>query len=193
LVTAARPRAPRHAYLREATAAIHAEVERAVDAAGYFADVGRYGVYLRRLHLFHGQLAAAERVVGDASRAYWRVDEHLAWLTQDLAALGLAPFGAPLPRVRGPNLRDPTASLGALYVVVGSALGSRILVKQARAILPAAAGGDRYLSALAETTDWPGFLGVLERAEISSEARLGQGAIAAFESVLDAFTVRIPA
>jgi len=191
LVQDQRARARRHAYLRDATAGVHAEVERVVDAAGFFADVARYGEYLRRMRTFHRQFEDVHLVASPAARAHWRAGEHVAWLGEDLAALGITVQAAD-PPFRRARVSDRTAALGALYVVVGSALGARLLVGHARALVPAGRG-DGYLSRLATTTDWPAFLELLEREEISSEERLGDGAIGAFESILDVLGDRPPA
>lgn len=96
------------------------------------------------------------------------------------------------PRLRRPAIDDATTALGALYVVVGASLGARVLVQQAAALSLPAEGGNAYLQALATSTDWPAFRELLESEPISSEARLGEGANAAFESILEALTATMP-
>jgi len=184
-------RRPRHAFLRETTARLHAAVEHEVDQAAFFGSLSSYGSYLVRLLLFHEQLDGVESVANVVTHPHWQVDRRRALLTADLTALGVDRASVS-PRIRRPAIDDATTALGALYVVVGASLGARVLVQQAAALSLPAEGGNAYLKALATSTDWPAFRELLENEPISSEARLGEGANAAFESILEALTATMP-
>ncbi len=183
-------RRPRHAFLRQTTERLHAAVEHEVDRAAYFGTLPSYGSYLLRLRLFHEQLDGVERVASAATHPHWQVERRLALLAEDLTALGIDRASVSAV-VRRPAIGDATMALGALYVVVGASLGARVLVQQAAALSLPTTGGGAYLHALATSTDWPAFLELLESEPIVSEKRLGEGANAAFESILEALTAPI--
>ncbi len=186
-------RGPRHAFLRQATASLHAEVEAVVERAKMFDSVERYGDYLRRLTVFHERLLPLQGIASPATLPHWQhVRGHVAALAEDLASLSLHP---PTTRSSVVVASSPTTALGALYVVVGSSLGARVLVRRAGTMLSSTAGrascATAYLAAQASSNEWPAFLRVLESEPITTPAELAAGANGAFACMLDVLTLRL--
>jgi heme oxygenase len=179
-------RRDRHAFLRQATKAAHEDLERAVASAGFFDAAGAYGDYLRRLRLFHSTVHKCFGAAGLDGLRRWHVKDHATWLDEDITALGLGSLPEEAASLfRKPIYETAAARLGALYVLLGSGRGARVLVKRVEALGLPGAKGRTYLTQLSRTSDWPGFLDVLEKAPLSGEAPLASGAVATFESVLD--------
>jgi heme oxygenase len=179
-------RRPRHAFLRNITAEAHEKLELAMEAAGFFNSLPAYGSYLRRLRLFHKTFEDCFTGPRLALLQNWRIRDHAAWLDEDIAALDLSPLpGNTAYQLRRPQLQDHTSALGALYVMLGATLGSRLLVKQLEALHLPPGKGRTYLTSLSGSSDWPAFLTALEEDAGICEAALGQGAVSTFESVLD--------
>lgn len=184
----------RHTRLKTGTAAIHATLERVVDAAGYFERPERYRHYLSRMLAFHRALDEAVPC-GDADPlARWGISEHATWLATDLCELGGAlqhGDGATMQDLA--RLRDPDRQIGALYVLVGSGLGACVLARRvARLALPAGRGRS-YLDGLCRTTSWPAFLAFLETAPVSCEDAVLTGANLTFAAILDTLSCAVPA
>lgn len=141
--------------LRTATRSAHARVDGVL--AGGIADLPDYARYLRGMHAF---VASAESALRDgAAPDAWDVPAWLDWLRADLDALGLAPLAPEAMRIDG-----PAQSLGVLYVLEGSALGARVLLRDAQSLgLPAV----RFLRSHADGESgerWPRFLIFLQQA-----------------------------
>lgn len=173
----------RHAELRRTTSAIHQELDGIVDREDFFGSVDRYGAYLARLLLFHGRVEPVIAGSDDPVVGEWLHGDRVGWLAADLSDLGREPLpvGAAAPGAV-PSLPGSAARLGALYVIVGSSLGARMLVRRlARLDLPAG-GAARYLSGLGAFDRWKAFLAHLEAAPIDAEGDLLAGALATFES-----------
>ncbi|MEQ1717056.1 MAG: biliverdin-producing heme oxygenase [Hyphomicrobium sp.] len=201
-------RAPgsRHMVLRACTAGIHRDLDQAVEAAGYFDSLPRYAEYIAALHLFHrrfdaeiagggaGLDSSAGAALGGIWSKRWRLGERTGWLATDLAALGQRErSGAEMPKTGTPQIGTPqigglqitgaSALLGALYVLIGSELGARLLVRRAHAIGLPPAGGATYLEGLAASPNWPQFLSVLEAAPDIDIDRMCESAVATFASI----------
>lgn len=173
-------RRSRHALLRSATAELHDDLERAVDAAGYFSSPAAYGRYLQRLEQLHRTLA--ERATGAVRLAFFEFgfQDRISWLREDLRQLGLAPLPARTD-ASGPAISgERSAAAGCLYVILGAALGARFLLRRAESLALQDGAGTTYLSALASARDWPRFLDGLEADEGIDASLLVAGAVATF-------------
>lgn len=156
--------------LREATAAAHARVDASAGSA--FTTLAAYGAFLRSMHAFLRHARAALGADGA-----W-LDEHVEALAADLDDLGAAP--EPLePRIAG--VTGP-AALGWRYVVAGSALGARVLVRRALALGVDAHRGARYLTLAATGEPWARLLADLEAGPVDPHVEA-----AACAAALDAF------
>jgi len=164
--------------LRDATAAAHARIDSQVGDA--VADVSGYAAFLRGMH---GFVRHARQVLGDA-------DDLVACeqaLADDLAVLGHAPVDVDLD---GAATRE-MARLGWRYVIAGSSLGARLLLRRAQALGFDEARGARYLALHARGDAWRTLLSTLEslRLNAADEADACEGANDAFlcvEHCLDA-------
>lgn len=185
-------RGVRHEMLRDVTAGPHAFAETIVEGAGYFSGPGGFGDYLRRMHLFYLAVAdgAAPEMRGHLRR--WRIPDRIDWLMRDLADLGVAPVPRHPQITLRPALSNDTQMLGALYVMVGSTLGSRVLVRKASSIGLPPGLGLTYLSSMAADKSWPLFLQHLEREPITSIEDLAAGALVTFESVAEHLSKVVP-
>ena len=125
--------------LRDATAAQHAQVDSAFpDGLG---TPQAYARYLRGMHRFALEF---ERATGHTPR-------HSRWLAQDLAAVGLAPLPVLQPQ---PPVHDADAATGWEYVMAGSSLGARYLVRAVRRLGHSAEHGARFLECHGTSDDW---------------------------------------
>ena len=151
---------PAHARLRAATAAGHARVD------GCFPDGLRdaedYRRYLRGMAALLAALAAADAELADAFIA------QRGRLAQDMQATGTTAMPAPTASVLAGN----AGRLGARYVVEGSALGARVLLRQAQALGHGPAHGASFLAYHAERgrTHWPRLLQALAACDADGAA-----------------------
>ncbi len=148
-----RHQATRRFALRDRTTESHAALDAAV---GSLADPHAYARYLRGLLAFRGP---AERALAGAG---WQPAPIAALIAADMADLGVAPVAEV---VLAPPA-DGSGALGLAYVLEGSALGARLLHRQALALGLDGDRGARHLAAqTADLAGWHGFLGTLEAAE----------------------------
>lgn len=188
----------RHAVLKSATEAAHAELDAFTMRAGYFDDASRFVAYLHRMAYFHNVYARVTHT-SDAHgwRAMWQVDRHGAWIAEDLRTFGGFAGVAPLLTApsRDANL-DPAVEvltalrpkctswlLGSLYVLAGSTLGARMLHKLTVARALPTAAGSSYLMNVGSSMSWQQFLQFMETAAIDSEELMIEGALATFAGV----------
>lgn len=183
--TSRRPQvtSPRHA-LRERTAGTHAALDLRI---GPLDTLDRYARYLRGMHAFRAPLE--EALAGTALPGWfagWRPLALGPALTADLADLGL---GAGVPAAAAPpGVEESSTLLGVLYVLEGSALGARLLIRQARALGLSAQHGARHLALqTADTRSWRAFLALLERHPAIDLERAVGAATATFALAHDAF------
>ena len=177
---------PRRAILREATAERHRRVDLLLENANTFGDLIAYCDHLRHMHLFHRNFN--EKLITDFFNVpgHWQVGERVDWLAQDLRALGLAPLPSmDAVATRAPTFSNAGEALGALYVLIGSALGAAVLVKRLDAMGVTPDRGGMYLSALASSRLWPEFLAALETADLASDEDLVAGATKTFDFLID--------
>lgn len=162
-------------FLRAGTADLHARVD-ACFAEGLTSHLA-YGRYLVGMHRF----AADHEVVVDA------LPRLSFWLAADLQQLRLTPL--PPSGYRG-RAADPEERLGWDYVMAGSSLGARYLVRGAQALGHGEDAGARFLTRHAASSDWAR---VLERLDAHGDCaqatrqRLLQGARDAFGLVESCF------
>lgn len=171
--------------LRAATAELHARVDARLSGA-FERDRAAYGMFLTSLAEGLLPLEDALEAAGvDALLADWPQRRRGPDLRDDLADLGLA---VPGPRRSG-RFDGEARLLGALYVLEGSRLGSRLLLRRALANDdPVVRRATRYL-ARGEARDlWPAFLARLEAspAVAAAPADAVAGARDAFASFLPA-------
>jgi len=161
-----------HARLRECTADLHARVDGLFPRG--LADATTYRRYLLGMHRFASD---HETVIG-------ALPLHSARLARDLQAVSLPPL-AP-DGLRRP-LRDPATRLGWDYVMAGSGLGARRLVRDARRLGHDAGNGAAFLEAHAASDEWPALLERLEAFDgapgAASAQRTIEGARQAFALV----------
>ncbi len=150
--------APRlRARLRDATTDAHARVDGLL--MGGFGDARGYRAYLAGMHAFVNAVLPSVRA--QTAALDWRLPDWNASLRQDLAhaRADALPGVAPLAEC------DRAQALGTLYVLEGSALGARLLVRQAQALGYDRARGAAFLHEHADGDDrqrWPRFLALLE-------------------------------
>jgi len=146
--------------LRNATAGTHARLDALVEAQSFTRRAG----YESFLTASAQALSAAEHMLEASGVAAlvpdWPSRRRMPALEADLAGLGVR-LPAPLETPAAPYGRD--AMLGALYVLEGSRLGARVLLKRAQdSADPAIAANTRYLSHGAGARLWQTFLETLE-------------------------------
>lgn len=164
------PRSVRQ-QLREATHPAHARVDALLRDG--LADAPTYAGYLAGMHGFLGAVREALPDVG----------ADLLRLRDDLATVGVAP--PPLP----PPVRvAPAERLAWRYVVDGSALGARVLLRQATALGHDALHGATFLAHHAAGDAWDATCRALDALPLDASHRLALCAAAdrAFASAYDA-------
>lgn len=164
-----------HARLRSATAHLHAGVD------GLFVDgldsEPRYRRYVLGMHRF---AADYEIAVGAAPR-------HSAWLAGDLAHLALLPLPAGGLQRRASGA---AARLGWRYVMAGSSMGARQLLRDARRLGYDAGRGASFLAQHAASDEWASLRECLQGLDASDEVQMTgaeAGACAAFALVRTCF------
>jgi heme oxygenase len=168
--------------LRAGTREAHASIEAVPALARLVApDLTRdeYVAILRHMHAFLAHIEpaivtvletlpdAAALLDGTRPRA----------LAADLAWFGVAAIAAP-PL---PALDDPAAALGALYVIVGSGLGGRVIARHLADSLGVAAGSGASfydgLTAEAARRQWYCLTALLDRADLLEQLFVAPGAV----------------
>ncbi|HZY68975.1 MAG TPA: biliverdin-producing heme oxygenase [Devosia sp.] len=174
----------RRFLLRQRTAAAHAAVDAAV---GSFTDLGSYRAYLRALYAFRAPIEAQIGWAWPGSASGWIPSTICDFILEDMGELGMSQdvAGEASAPLEGDEL------LGALYVLEGSTLGARILLRRAEALGLSATYGARHLNHLAGNIDgWRGFLSLLEQAEPFDLERAVEASLAAFDAAQVAFQAR---
>ena len=152
--------APAHARLREATGIDHARVDACFPNG--LQDAASYRRYLGGMQRLLHALADAD---ADIAREF---APHRRHIEADLRGLGMRP-AAPAGRI-DIALDGDDARLGARYVIEGSALGARILQRQAHALGYDASGGAGFLAYHVQrgTTHWPRLMQALAQHDPAS-------------------------
>lgn len=168
-----------HDSLRRATRDDHGRVDAHFPRG--LPDAPTYRIYLRGMHRFVADMAAALRIApepGDEALLARCGAAHAALAADlsDVQADPVPPAGA-LPAVGKGATR-----LGWEYVLAGSAMGARILGRDAARLGHCAQGGARFLAVHAAAPGWPEVLGRIEATggDPAGAAALHEGATAAF-------------
>ncbi len=162
--------------LRERTTDAHASLDATV---GPLADADAYARYLRGLHAFR---VPAERALATAR---WSPAPLAALIAADMADLGVTPRA----EVALAAPQGASGELGLAYVLEGSALGARLLHRQALALGLEADRGARHLAEQTRDLDgWRAFLAALEAVDPFDLERAVAAAAAGFAAAERAFT-----
>lgn len=160
--------------------------ERLDALVGHFGDRRSYARYVTGMAVFRG---AIERKLANVSYppsfGAWRPGAILPALLQDLA--DLAVVEPPVAdRIDVPT--DEAGLLGTLYVLEGSSLGARVLVRRAAALGFNAEHGARHLAAqTARPASWTEFVALLDGMASDEIERAAQAARMTFAAAIDAF------
>lgn len=180
------PSLPLRDKLRQATDAAH----RSLDAQFGRFDLTSLGGYRRFLSASAAALLPLEAALGDAGvariMADWPRRSRRAAILSDLARLD-----ALLPPLCDVPALSRTHALGVLYVLEGSRLGAKFLLRALEGCRdPVIAGATSYLAHGAGERLWPTFLEALERQSVTpdAEADVIAGAQLAFATFRDAAT-----
>lgn len=168
-------------FLREETSTLHRELDAIVGLFSSRDDYARFlqGTFRHRAPV-ESALLDVTATLGLSSPSRSLVPE----LKKDLADLAL-----PLPAATPFHLSNDMASvLGAAYVLEGSALGARVLVKGVDALGFGPEFGARYLSAQANSLDsWRALLAKLDRLDRQEWDAAARSARAVFTHAIQAF------
>ena len=171
----------RRFWLREKTAAAHRDLEGVVGALDTIPSYTHYveGLYRGRqpVETWLQSLAWPDFFED------WRPIAIGAALERDLADLD-----RPLPPLDPFTPPDATVSdlLGVLYVLEGSSLGARVVLRRAMALGLDAGFGARHLARQASDGGWPHFVKLLDAAPALDLERTGRAAVATFDAMLQA-------
>ncbi|MCD9027792.1 biliverdin-producing heme oxygenase [Luteimonas sp. BDR2-5] len=161
--------------LREATAQAHARID-----ARFARGLGEAGAYPRYLVGMH-------RFAIDFETATGRPPRQSAWLARDLVALALSPLPATQARAA---IDDAGERTGWDYVMAGSSLGARRLLRDVRALGHTRESGACFLAQHAHSDDWPTVqqrLAGFDSGDARQLAALTRGALDAFAAVAACF------
>ncbi|BCB17618.1 biliverdin-producing heme oxygenase [Bosea sp. ANAM02] len=168
-------------FLRDETSELHRELDAIV---GGFSDRTSYARFLLGTFRHRAPVETALLRTAAAQVSAWRPRRLLPELEADLTDLDL-----PHPLVDPFHLsNDIAAFLGAAYVLEGSALGARMLVRGVDVLGFGPGFAARYLSAQAESLEsWRALLVVLEGLDRPAWDAAAQAARAVFLHAIQAF------
>lgn len=166
--------------LRTRTADLHARLD------------SRFPQGLTSPEAYAGYLVGMHRFASDYEVMVGQLPRHSFWLARDLQHVGLLPI--PPSGVCTP-ITDPDERLGWHYVMAGSSMGARALVRQARALGHRDDAGACFLAAHAASADWSEVLARLDASPSVDDAaalRTERGARAAFQHACLCFELSFP-
>lgn len=169
--------------LKAATDAAHTRVEDVIRTAGLFDSIAGFRRYLAATWTLRIRLERQLDVSGAGELwPLWPTRRVADLVARDLADLGGSPGDLP----RGPMRILPQPELLAtLYVLEGSSLGARVLVKSVAELGLSASHGARHLYAQAgDAASWRSFVALLESAP---KAPCHATARAVFDRFADAY------
>jgi heme oxygenase len=185
------------ATLRARTASLHARVEQRLGLPDAIADQQDYGRWLARLFGLYEPLERSFRAFDEWGRLGLALDRrnHCARLACDLSALGIDQQDIPrAPPAMLPQLPTFPHALGALYVLEGSTLGGRIILRDLEARLgPVIADATCFLRGRGTETGpmWQSFRAALDHfgdAQPRLQQDVAAGAERTFSAILAWFT-----
>lgn len=172
--------------LKEATVAQHRAVEHALDLMREEVTLTDYSRYLTRMFGVHAPFEAGLARMPQLRALVPDLEQRskTPLLLRDLQALGLrATVHAPLPPLLG-----TARALGALYVLEGSTLGGKIILRHLEKVLGARiASAHAYLAAYGAEVGpmWKRFSRMLDSSLHIDEAELVAGATEMFACIGD--------
>lgn len=180
------PMSARRRFLHERTGPIHRQLDECV---GTFSDIPAYLRYIRGMLAFRRPIEtqlASTRLPAEfgAFAPNYLADA----LGRDIAALGASPDVATASG--GQSLPDLSADglLGTLYVLEGSTLGARLLVRRAAALgLGPGNGAEHLQQQSSDLGNWNAFAALLDSATEVDDETMAQAALATFAHALNAF------
>jgi len=169
--------------LRDLTRAHHAQLDAEV---GSLDDHDSYVRYLIGMAAFREAIEPQlRRAAYPVEFGGWRPTLISAELLGDMRDLGV---GNPAPEIAHPIAPSLSALMGVLYVVEGSTLGARVLVKRARQLHFGAAHGARHLHAqLSNPESWIVFQQILQEIEPFDVDVAAKSACDTFHTAYQAF------
>jgi heme oxygenase len=169
----------------------HAAHERLDAAVGAFSTLEDYRSYIACLSSFRAAMDEALRHISWPAGWHWQPTPVGAALREDAEDLGLTATDFGCVSARGKkdmDLSDPSALLGALYVLEGSTLGARLLKQRAAALGLDAAFGARHLALMSkDIAQWQSFLVLLDSAQDFNIDRAAASANSVFAIALRCF------
>jgi heme oxygenase len=183
---------PLAARLKVSVASLHDEIEAGAAIPDGILSLADYASCLGRFYAVFAPVEAALAEFEDWPE--WGIDlaAHCRTpaLRADLAALGFDHAG--LPRLVAPMLADFASGLGALYVLEGSALGGKVILRSLEARLGTRmAGATAFFGAAGRdgALAWPAFKARLDafgEGRPAAQARVVAGAMAVFRQFAEA-------
>ena len=173
----------RRFLLRDSTSAAHAALDAMVGPLGSMAEYRRYLVGIAGFRL--AIEPCLERSEFGERTGGWRPTRIAAALRADLADLAMPDMVRPAMAMR---IGSREAYLGCAYVIEGSALGARVLIRRAEELGLGAGFGARHLAEQSATLDnWRAFTELLDAAEPYDAAAAAAAANAAFDAARNSF------
>lgn len=180
------PMSARRQFLRERTGPIHQQLD---DCVGEFNDLPAYLRYTKGMLTFRRPI---EQRLADTAMPAWfagfQPNYLAAALERDLVALGEELPDGQAAKTGFPALVEAGALLGTLYVLEGSTLGAKLLVRRAAALgLHETTGAGHLKKQSSDLGNWNAFAALLDSAEDVDDEKMAQAAMATFAHALDAF------
>jgi heme oxygenase len=157
--------------LRQETGSAHSRLDRSLGLIDRLSAPGQMGQVLAGYHLLHRQTEAEiAPFLADIADLDFAARRRSPLIAEDLHALGHCAF---LDNAIRLGIATRAAALGALYVLEGSSLGGRVILKELKS-RGASLAGLGFLDAYGNDTGrrWRSFLAILEREVTSSEHKI---------------------
>jgi heme oxygenase len=167
--------------LREETSAAHSRLDETLGLIDRLSAPGQRGRLLAGYHLFHRETEAKiTPFLGEMADLDFAARRRSPLIAEDLGILGHRAFPGDTEDF---DILTHAAAFGALYVLEGSSLGGRVILKELK-LRGASLESLRFLDPYGSHTGqrWRSFLAILEREVRSSEQKFDaiQGALDTF-------------